>query len=438
VKERRVIAYLLSARHPVTPPPRHPVIFKLCPGANPAILTLKKAIALDGWRISADMKQVLFWIPLSGLSENLPDIPIYGYGAMLFVAFVLCTWLACRLAAREGIAPQRIQDLAIWLFISGIAGARITFMIQYDVPIWQFFKIWDGGLVFYGSAIGGAVGYFLAYFLVLRRHGISNWKMADIIAPCAALGLALGRFGCLFNGCCYGNVACPDCPAISFPLAAPPRFAMVEKGYQTAVGFTLANEDAMVAQVEPGSPAYQAGLRDGDKITRVNGQTIDRSSDLDDALSVAKWPRGKNDVVLSVKHRGSREETTLPAFTPWTIGLNPTQLYESISMFLLFALLLAYYPFRRHDGEVMVLYMVGYAVHRFFNEVLRVDTDPVWGTPMTLSQNISVLVLLAAAVLGLILWRKPVQYPSPGAAQPSTSAASEGSSVAVKQADTVA
>jgi prolipoprotein diacylglyceryltransferase len=354
------------------------------------------------------MHQVLFRIPVYWFSDE--GIPIYGYGAMLFVAFVFCTWLACRLAAREGIAPQRIQDLAIWLFISGIAGARITFMIQYSVPIWRFFEIWEGGLVFYGSAIGGAIGYFLAYFFVLRKHGISNWKMADIIAPCAALGLALGRIGCLLNGCCYGNVACPDCPAISFPLAAPPRYAMVEKGYQTVAGFTLDPEkNAVVDQVEPGSPAAKAGLQPGDRITKVNGHTVERSSDLDDALSVGKWPRGRNDIVLTVQHARAGGETALPAFTPWTIGLNPTQLYESISMVLLFLLLLAYYPFRRHDGEVMVLYMVGYAVHRFVNEALRVDTDPV-AFNMTLSQNISVLVLAGAVVLGLILWRKPVQY----------------------------
>ena len=353
------------------------------------------------------MLQVLFHIPLSALSENLPDIPIYGYGFMLFVAFVLCTWLASQLAMREGIHPQRIQDLAIWMFVSGIAGARITFMIQYGVPIWQFYKIWDGGLVFYGSAIGGALGYFAAYFLILRKYGISSWKMADIIAPCAALGLCLGRFGCLANGCCYGNVASPDCPSVSFPLSAPPRYAMVEKGYQTAAGFTLKGESAEVDLVEPNSPAWNAGLRPGDRITKINGMPVDKnSSDLDQRLSVHNWPRGKKDLVLRI-HRGSEEHTF--AFEPWTIGLNPTQLYESISMALLFVLLLAYYPFRRHDGEVMVLFMIAYAVHRFVNEVLRVDTDPV-AFHMTLSQNISVLVLAGGVILGLILWRKPVQY----------------------------
>ena len=99
------------------------------------------------------MRQVLFYLPLKSLSDNLPDIPIYGYGAMLFVAFIFCTWLAGRLAERQGIAKELVQDLAIWIFVAGILGARTTFMIQYwheFASIWQFFAIWDGGLVFYG------------------------------------------------------------------------------------------------------------------------------------------------------------------------------------------------------------------------------------------------------------------------------------------------
>jgi phosphatidylglycerol:prolipoprotein diacylglycerol transferase len=116
-------------------------------------------------------------------------------------------------------------------------------------------------------------------------------------------------------------------------------------------------------------------------------------------------------MVLSVVHPGSNAEETV-SFVPRTIPLHPTQIYESISMAFLFALLLAYYPFRRRPGEVMVLFMAGYAVHRFLNEVLRVDTEPV-AFNMTLSQNVSVLVLAGAVVLALILWRKPAQSRPP-------------------------
>lgn len=351
------------------------------------------------------MRQVLFYIPGT-------EIPIYGYGMMLFVAFVFCTWLASRLARREGIEPRHVQDMAIWIFVLGILGARLTYTIQYwhDFnDILQFFKIWDGGLVFYGSAIGGVVGYFLAYVFILRKHNISSWKMADVIAPCAALGLCLGRVGCLLNGCCYGNVACAHCPEITFPLSSPPRFVLVARGYQTAAGFTLDPDHVRtVGAVEQDSPAARAGLRPGDVILKVNGNQVEQNSDITNHLR-NEWKRGKNDLDLTVRH-ADRSEENLPAFGHDTLGLHPTQIYESISMALLFFVLLAYFPLRKHDGSVMVLFMLGYAVHRFLNEMLRTDTEPV-AFGMTLSQNVSILVLIAGVLLACWIRIRPTRPP---------------------------
>lgn len=363
------------------------------------------------------MRQILFEIPLHSLWDRLPNIPIHGYGFMLFLAFVFCTWLATRLARRQGIAPVHVQDLAIWIFLFGIAGARITFMIQYGVPIWKFYEVWEGGLVFYGSAIGGLIGFGLAYLFLLRKHKISLAKMADVIAPCAALGLAIGRIGCLLNGCCYGGVACPDCPAVVFPLPTEPRRMLVENGYQTAAGFTMdtdAKDDSRtVGQVVPGSAAEQAGLRAGDIIVAINAQKVKDYEDIWNVL-VPRWPRGKNDIELTVQRDG--ETVALPAFIPWTIGLHPTQIYETISASLLVFLLLSYWPFRRHDGELLALLMIGYAIHRYLNEILRNDTNPV-AFGLTLSQNISILFLIAGLVMGLWLWLQPPQY-GPGAVPP--------------------
>jgi phosphatidylglycerol:prolipoprotein diacylglycerol transferase len=347
------------------------------------------------------MRQVLFYVPFT-------DLPIYGYGMMLFLAFVFCLVVAKRLARREGVAPEHIENMAIWIFIFGIAGARITYMIQNGVPVWQFFRIWDGGLVFYGSAIGGVVGYFLVYFFSLRKHNVSSWKVADVVAPCAALGLAFGRLGCLLNGCCYGTVACPDCAAVSFPLPSAPRYAMVAKGYQTDAGFSLvADKTLTVGLVEPSSAAERAGLRSGDVILEVDGLEVFRNVDLGEKLG-EKWPRGKNDLLLTVRHANSQEERL--HFTPYGLGLHPTQIYESVSTALLFFLLLAYYPFKRHDGMLMVMFMLAYAVHRFLNEMLRVDTEKV-AFDMTLSQNISLIVFAAGVVLLLIVRSRPARTP---------------------------
>ena len=132
------------------------------------------------------MYQVIFRIPVrvfDWMPSWLPDsIPIFGYGLMLFCAFLATTWLASWRARKEGINKVHIQDLAVWIFGLGILGARITYMIQYKVPIQNFFEIWKGGLVFYGSFLGGLIGYLLAHFLIVRRYGLSFWKMADVIA----------------------------------------------------------------------------------------------------------------------------------------------------------------------------------------------------------------------------------------------------------------
>jgi phosphatidylglycerol:prolipoprotein diacylglycerol transferase len=263
-----------------------------------------------------------------------------------------------------------------------------------------------------------------AYYFILRKYKLSTWKMADIIAPAVAIGLCLGRVGCLLNGCCYGNVAtCEYCPKIPFPLSAPSRFELVHHGLQTAAGFTIiADRPVTVGAVAENSPAYQVGsLRPGDRIVKIrdfnkagDDHPIEKyfDDDPEDLTSfrnclVADWPRGKTDLALTVERNG--ETIDLPAFTPWTLKLHPTQIYESISTLLLFFLLMAYYPFRRHDGEVMVIFIIGYSIHRFLNEMLRNDTDPV-AFGMTLSQNGSILFLVVGLILAWRLWQKPVQY----------------------------
>jgi phosphatidylglycerol:prolipoprotein diacylglycerol transferase len=377
------------------------------------------------------MLQVLFYIPLHSVSASLPDIPVYGYGMMLFLAYVLCSWLAGRLATREGIDRKVFSDLAIVLFVSGIIGARATFVIQewpsFANDWWRIFYLWDGGLVLYGSIIGGAIGYFLAHRYYLAARKINAWKMADVIAPCIALGVALGRVGCLLTGCCYGNVACSGAPAIHFPLPSASTEHMARLGYQTLAGFTVYSDDLAVHEVEPGSPAADAGLRPGDMIVEVNGrdvraERVEKTRDGKELMvsryeqlsaALLGWPPGMHKLTLTVLRNGSPVNLT---FLPESLGLHPTQIYETISMVLLVFLLLSYYPFKKRDGSVIVLLMVCYGVHRFLNEMLRIDNRPQFDG-LTFSQNVSILVLIAAAVLAYFVFRRrpaaPIAAPAP-------------------------
>jgi prolipoprotein diacylglyceryltransferase len=358
------------------------------------------------------MQQVLFRIPITIPGWTPEGIPIYGFATMLLLAFVICTWIASRRAEKEGIRTEWLQDLTIWLFVGGIVGARLTFLFAEDDPgqpwstrllsaLSEFFKIWNGGLVLYGSIIGGVVGYLLAYFLRFRKLGLSSWRMADVVAPSLAVGLCLGRIGCFLNGCCYGMVACPDCWQVHFPLSGMPRFALVRDGYQTAAGFTMndrAEDDRTVGAVAAGSPAAESGLRPGDVIVKLRDfpspgkdRPVASYRELDHCLG-PDWTRGKNDLALTVERE--KLEVELPSFVPRTLGLHPTQLYESISMFLVFLVLSAYFEFRRRPGEVMAVLMFCYGLQRYVVEMLRDDPRPVG-----FEKYASILLMVAGPVL---------------------------------------
>jgi phosphatidylglycerol:prolipoprotein diacylglycerol transferase len=347
------------------------------------------------------MRQVLFRIPNPWNAEGLP---IYGFGVMLCLAFLLCTWMAARRAARYGLSRENVQDMVIWLFVGGILGARIIFLAveQHARSLKEFLvnlpRIWDGGLVLYGSVLGGLAGYLGFWWFTIRKHKITTVQLADVLAPCIALGLCLGRFGCFLNGCCYGQVACPECavyPKVQFPVSAPPGEALVGQGYQTAAGFTVAepqpgDRGVRVGQVLHSSPAWEKGLRPGDVIVAVGDQKMQQPDALE-YLDPRRW-HGKSELRLTVEGKGELE-----AFTPHTLGLYPTQLYEVVSMSLLMLVLLAYEPFRRRPGQVMAVLMIGYAIHRSLNELLRDDPRPV-GFERYVS------VVLFAAGLGLWLY----------------------------------
>lgn len=371
------------------------------------------------------MLQVLFRIPIK--TDYTPDgIPIYGFGMMLFLAFLLCTWVAGRRAERAGIRKEVIQDLAIWIFVGGLLGARICYLAQDDQvnSVSEFFKrlprIWDGGIILYGSFAGGLAAYGLAYWFIYKKQGLSTRKFVDVVAPTICLGLCLGRLGCFLNGCCFGQVACAECAVVpvSFPLSAPVRDVLVAQGLQTAAGFTVMpsplghSRGVVVEQVDPGSAAYKAGLRPNSVLLKVNDTEVNDPRDVSNILSSNDWPRGQASLTLTYLPDPKSESETV-TIVPWTLGLYPTQLYEFVSMLMLFLVLIAYDPLRRQPGQIMAVLMVGYGLHRFLNEILRDDPRPVGFESYT-----SILLVIAGALWWIYLQVKPIDPADSTTAEP--------------------
>ncbi len=131
--------------------------------------------------------------------------PVHSYGLFVALGFIAGISLALYLGKKEEIERNTILDIGFYILISSIIGSRLLYvLIEYKYFInnpLEIFKIWEGGLVFYGGLLL-AIPVLLLYF---RMHRVQPWKILDLFAPSMALGHAIGRIGCFSAGCCYGR-----------------------------------------------------------------------------------------------------------------------------------------------------------------------------------------------------------------------------------------
>lgn len=323
-------------------------------------------------------------------------VPIRGYGVMLLAAISVGLAMAVHRARRHGVAPDTIFALAFWLFVAGIAGARAFFVIEYweeryagrplGETIVDVLQFTEGGLVVYGSVIGGLI----AFIWFTRRNKLPLFGMADIIAPCFMAGLAIGRIGCLLNGCCYGGQC--DLPwAVTFPVESPPFMDQLVHG--ELHGVRLVENDGV--QLVEGDTAK--------KVTSINGEPVASLEDAAEVLGEAY--SGSKPVELNLAD-GSVVERPAAARTR-SLPIHPTQLYSTIDAGLTAWLLWAWFPHRRRDGEVALLMFTIYPVTRFLTEAIRTDEPAIFGTGLSISQNVSIIVLTLAVIGWVWLLRTP-------------------------------
>lgn len=136
---------------------------------------------------------------------KIGSLTLYTYGLFVALGFISAIWWSKKLARKHDINHEFIYDVYIVILVSAIIGARALYIIiefnSFSSDWLSVFKIWNGGLVFYG----GFISSFIATVLYLHLKKSSLWLMGDIIAPGVALGHAIGRIGCFFAGCCYGR-----------------------------------------------------------------------------------------------------------------------------------------------------------------------------------------------------------------------------------------
>lgn len=144
---------------------------------------------------------------------KLGPITIRWYGVMIALGFLLAAFVASRLARRWNMSSERIINLALVIFIGGIIGARLYFVIlswsYFSHHLSEIIATWHGGLSIHGGIIGGI----LVGAIYCNRARLPFLRCADLFACVVPLAQSIGRWGNFFNSEAFGKPV-----ADSFPL----------------------------------------------------------------------------------------------------------------------------------------------------------------------------------------------------------------------------
>jgi phosphatidylglycerol:prolipoprotein diacylglycerol transferase len=145
---------------------------------------------------------------------KIGPLTLHSYGLMLALAFLVGFRVALHYAKREKMDPSHVMDLVLYIFVSGLVGAKLLHLVvdfdYYRVDWHRLLNIYQVGGVFYG----GLILALLTSLWYVHKKKMDLWRTVDVLIMGVATGQILGRIGCLLAGCCWGKECYPD-----FPLA---------------------------------------------------------------------------------------------------------------------------------------------------------------------------------------------------------------------------
>lgn len=171
-------------------------------------------------------------------------LPLYSYGVMLGLSFIVGWYLTLGLAEREGLPREIMANCYVVTALSAVVASRLLFVVtnleSFD-SIGEVFEVRSGGMVAYGGFLGG----FLGSWAYLRWKGLPLIPWADVAVPSLASGLLITRIGCYLYGCDFGRPLSDGAPAFLKKLGTFPRWG------------------EEIADASAGSPAWTQHLAEG-------------------------------------------------------------------------------------------------------------------------------------------------------------------------------
>lgn len=147
---------------------------------------------------------------------EIGNFKLPSFGILVLAGFMVGIWFAGRRAHRFGLTKTQIGDASLYMLLFGALGARIAYIVQniafFSANPKELFALQWKGMTSFGGLILGAV----ALVVFCKRRKIPVVSVLDCVAPSVLIAHAIGRVGCLLNGCCHGG-ACPPPLGVHVP-----------------------------------------------------------------------------------------------------------------------------------------------------------------------------------------------------------------------------
>lgn len=149
----------------------------------------------------------MHWFPDFSTVVEIAGWSIKWYAILIVSGALLSYAIIRKNVAKAGYKVEVIDDLFIITIFWGVVGARLWYVVFYNLNYYlsnplHIFMTWEGGLAIQGSLIfGAAYVYFFA-----KRQRISFFRLGDLILPHVLLAQAIGRWGNFFNQEAYGSI----------------------------------------------------------------------------------------------------------------------------------------------------------------------------------------------------------------------------------------
>lgn len=174
---------------------------------------------------------------VSQVAINIADkIEIYWYAIFIVLGIILSLIILKKRSKLFNINYEDIINLALWLLPICIIGARLYYIL-FNIDFYlskpsRILNIRNGGLAIYGGIIAGII----TCYIYCKKKKINFLDLIDALAPCLALGQAIGRWGNFVNVEAYG-----------IQTTLPWRMGIIEAGKYVEVHPTFLYESIATA-----------------------------------------------------------------------------------------------------------------------------------------------------------------------------------------------